>query len=302
MGSRTEITVYAPDEATAFRGTRAAFDRLRELEDVMTDYREDSELMRLCAEQSGTPVEVSDDLWRVLKAADAMARSTDGRFDHTVGPIVQLWRRASTTSIRPDEEAWRDAFQSVGWHRVEFDDGAQRITMLAPSMRLDLGGIGKGFAADEAVRVLDAHGLPRCLVNLGGDIVAGDAPPGQAGWRVSTDPINGAKPVSAWVRRDAIATSGDRYRTVIIDGTRYAHLIDPRTGQPLRRSFEVTVRGPDGATADAWASAWSVAGPDDDLEAVARRSDVSVRIRWVEGDEVRNWHGGAGAGAWGAEP
>lgn len=318
MGSRAEVTVYAPDEATAIRGVRAAFDRLRTLDAVMSDYRPDSELMRLCDQPPARPTAISDDLARVLTRATEISRQSQGCFDITVGPIVRLWRAAFTTGVHPPADALREACERVSWRTVEVRrdaDGAASATLLRPGMQLDLGGIGKGFAADEAVRVLEAHGLPRCLVDLGGDVVAGEAPPGDAGWRVRLVDADGSLSSSSSVivlARSAVATSGDQYRSVVIADERYSHIVDPRTCEPVRGSVLVTVTASDGATADAWASAWSVfagatisgapvdsAESDDEevdevdwsgFSAVSSSASVSgVRVQWRESGEVRSW-------------
>ncbi|MCA9294908.1 MAG: FAD:protein FMN transferase, partial [Phycisphaerales bacterium] len=304
-GSRAEVTVYAPDEATAIRGVRAAFDRLRSLDAVMSDYRPESELMLICDQPAGRPVEISDDLARVLARATEISRQSEGCFDITVGPIVRLWRPAFASGVRPDADAVRDAAERVSWRAVDVQmnaAGAATVTLKRPDMRLDLGGIGKGFAADEAVRVLDDHGLRRCLVDLGGDVVAGDAPPDDDGWRVRLVDADGSSSSSVvTLARSAVATSGDQYRSVVIGGERYSHIVDPRTCEPVRGRVLVTVTARDGATADAWASAWSVfagamvsdapAALDGEWSGYSAEVPevTGVRVEWESAGEVRVW-------------
>ena len=128
-------------------------------------------------------------------------------------------------------------------------------------MRLDLGGIAKGYVLQEALRVLDARGVPRALVEAGGDIVAGDAPPGRTGWRIDTPGADEAVTTrAAALTRAALATSGAAMQFVEIDGTRYSHIIDPRTGLGLTHHLTAHVIAGDGATADALATALSVVG------------------------------------------
>lgn len=126
-------------------------------------------------------------------------------------------------------------------------------------MQLDLGGIGKGFAADAALAVLASSGAPRCLVNHGGDIAAGDAPPGATGWRVALDAAAGTM---ITLCNDAVATSGDAEQFVEFGGVRYSHIVDPSTGLGLTHRTQVTVIADDATTADALASALSVMGPE----------------------------------------
>ena len=167
MGVPVRLTVYAPSEATARTACRAAFDRFAALEDVMSDYRPTSELMRLCANAGQGPQPVSDDLWRVLERAQRLARLSDGAFDVTVGPLVRLWRVARKTARLPDAPALAEAKARVGWRKVRLDPEKRTVALETPGMQLDLGGIAKGFACAEAQKALRAHGVDRALVEAG---------------------------------------------------------------------------------------------------------------------------------------
>ncbi len=266
MGVPFRIVLYAPDRARAEAAARAAFARIAELNAVMSDYDSDSELSRLSATAgSGRAVPVSDDLWRVLERAQALARRTDGAFDVTVGPAVILWRKARRDRVLPDPARLARARAAIGWRYLELDAGARTARLRVPGMKLDLGGIAKGYAVDEALKVLAAHDLHRALVSGGGDLAVNEPPPGRPGWRVEVAPPEPAPELPrrfVSLRRAALATSGDVFQHVEIGGVRYSHIVDPRTGLGLTDHSQVSVIARDGLTADSLSTAISVLGPE----------------------------------------
>ena len=184
MGTLFTITLYAPNAPTAEAAADAAFKRIDALEDIMSDYQADSELMRLCDQPYGKPVPVSADLFDVLQRAQRISQLSDGSFDATIGPCVRLWRFARKRKVLPTPAEIATAQAAVGWQKLRLDSHTRTVTLLVPNMRLDLGGIGKGYAADAAMQILKGRGLTRALVAASGDIAAGDPPPGQPGWKV----------------------------------------------------------------------------------------------------------------------
>lgn len=262
MGLPVRIVLHAPSEVEGRDAARAAFARIAELDRIMSDYRDDSDL-RAVERGAGTWVPASRELRDVLARGRAIAEATGGAFDPTVAPIVALWREARRTRTLPDPARSAAAHALVGWRGIEIDDPAGAIKLRATGMRLDLGGIAKGHILDDARRLLAARGITRTLLEAGGDIVVGDAPPGTDGWRVDTAgaPEGFAQHASA-LTRAALATSGASAQFVEIDGVRYSHAIDPRSGTPLTSGYTAMVIAPDGATADALATALTVLGPD----------------------------------------
>ena len=284
MGVQARIVLYAPDQAAAERGAVAAYDRIAALDATMSDYRRDSELMRL-AERSGTgPVPVSADLFHVLRMAERLARLSGGAFDVTAGPLVQLWRKARDTRTLPAPDTLKAARARSGYTLLRLDPEDSTATLASKDMRLDLGGIAKGFAANEALATLRAQGLPRAMIEFGGDIVTGDAPPrkrgatdtpenGATGWRI-TEPLSGR---TFHLANAAISTSGDTVQFIVIDGVRYSHVLDPRTGIPLTSRIAVTVIAPEGILSDGLATMLSVLGPEAGMRLLERTwPDVQV--------------------------
>lgn len=266
MGVPFRIVLYAPDPGTAERAAAAAFARIAALNASLSDYDSDSELSRLSATAgTGHSVPVSPDLWRVLERAQDFAERSDGAFDITVGPEVVLWRKARRDGRLPDPARLARARAATGWQHLELDQKHRTARLHVPGMKLDLGGIAKGYAVDEALKILEARGIRRALVSGGGDLVVGDPPPGRKGWRIDVPPPEGtdsAPTRQVLLRRRGLATSGDLFQHVEIDGVRYSHIVDPRTGLGLTDRSLVTVIARDGMTADALSTTVSVLGPE----------------------------------------
>lgn len=293
MGVPVEIQVYASAETAANNAAEAAYARFKELDRVMSDYDPDSELMRLCRDSGpGRPVKVSDDLWLVLSRAQELSVQTDGAFDVTLGPLTDLWRKSRRRQRPPSAEELADARQLVGYEALRLDAKQQTVELLKDNMRLDLGGIAIGYAADEALRVFQTHGLPRVLIDASGDILAGDPPPGRDHWRIEVEPLNtGRDPsqprqVLALVHC-AVTTSGDAYKFVEFDGVRYSHIVDPRTGLGLTRRSSATVIAADCMTADSLATAVSVLGPERGLELVKATPHAALYFVQIVDDRER---------------
>jgi len=271
MAVPVRIILYAPDQASANHASEGAFDRIRQLNGILSDYDSQSELSRLSKTAgTGRAVPVSEDLWRVLSAAQAVSEQSHGAFDATVGPIVRLWRRARRQRQMPSTERRERARQRVGYRLLTLEPNTHAVRLDREGMKLDLGGIAKGYAVDEAFKVLQKHGIRRALVDAGGDIRLGDPPPDRDGWRVGVAPLEVAAKPSRYLSLSgcAVATSGDAWQYVEIMGRRYSHIVDPRTGLGLTDHSSVTVVAPDGTTADALASAVSVLGPEKGLKLI----------------------------------
>jgi thiamine biosynthesis lipoprotein len=263
MGVQSRIVVYAREEEQAKRACAAAFERMAELEQILSDYRPTSELMQLCAKAGGPPVKISDDLYSVLERALQVAKRSEGAFDPTIGPMVALWRRARRSGQFPTPQEREQARAIVGWQKVRLDPHERTAQLLTAGMRLDLGGIAKGYACDEGQRVLRKHGIRSAMIEMGGDIVVSDAPPGRKGWRIAIpNATKDGSPRIEHLRNAGISTSGDTEQFVEFDGRRYSHIVDPRTGLGLTTRIAVTVVAADGLTADSLSTAISVLGAE----------------------------------------
>ncbi len=274
MGMDFKLTFYAADESSANRAAVAAYARIAELNSVMSDYDPASELSKLSKSSgSGQAIPLSDDLWNVLAVSQRLADETAGAFDITIGPLIRLWRRARRERELPSAQRLATARAAVGHQLLELDETERTATLTKPEMRLDLGGIAAGYAADEALAVLARHGIRRVLIDASGDLLAGDPPPGERGWKIGIAPLaDTAEPSRyVWLAHRAISTSGDAFQFVEIDGIRYSHIVDPQTGLGMTTSLAVVVVAQDCITADSLATALSVFGSERGLEFVERR-------------------------------
>ncbi len=256
MGTLFRLKMYAETEQAARAAAGAAFERVRDLDARLSDYKPESELNSLSTE----PRRLSDDLFRVLEHAHQLARDTGGAFDVTAGPIVRLWRQARKTGALPSQQQIESAMRVSGYRNLGLDSVSRSAYLRVGGMQLDLGGIAKGYAAGEALLVLRTRGITRALVAASGDIAIGDAPPGSEGWRVGIDPFekgSGFERVLT-LRNCAVSTSGDANQFTEIGGVRYSHIVDPRTGWALTRRIAMTVVANGGMIADALATAGSV--------------------------------------------
>jgi len=271
MGSQFHLVLYSPDAATARRASRAAYDRIAALDAALSDYNPDSELMRLCDRAGGPPVKVSDDLFDVLQRAYVMYERSEGAFDVTVGPVVRLWRRATRDHKMPAADRLAEARELVGSDKLKLDAKAKTVQLLKRGMKLDLGGIAKGYASQAAVDVLKREGIDRALCAGAGDIVVSNPPPGNEGWTIGIAPLEafGVKSQKRLLLANrAVSTAGDTERFVEIDGKRYSHIVDPKTGLGVVDRASVTVIADDGATSDALDTAAYGLGPERGLKLV----------------------------------
>ena len=286
MGTKFSIQLYSESEQQAHQAFESAFARIQQLNEILSDYRADSEISRLSAPSTNGPErQVSDALWEVLSRGQQISRMSEGAFDMTLGPVTTLWRDSRRSRQLPDRQSLQQAIESTGYRNLRLIESPRSVSLTRPGMRLDLGGIAKGFALDEAMIELKRVGIQRALINGGGDLIASEPPPDARGWRIGLVGLSDDAPPSefVWLANLAIATSGDLWQFVEIDGVRYSHLINPKTGIGLTQSSSVTVIAPTAMDADAIASAVSVLGPKDGLKLLKRHPRFDGRIVHKQG-------------------
>ena len=291
MGTLVRITLYASGDQAAKDAFRAAFDRIRDLDRILSDYRPDSELNQITTAGSGRAVPVSEDLFVVLAASQELAEATGGAFDITQGPVIRLWREARATARVPDPAALQDAARRSGFRKLHLDAEHRTVTFDMTGMALDVGAIGKGYAASEAIEVLDGLGVRHALVAVSGDLAFSEAPPGQRGWRIgvySGEPLPGV-PAMLELTNAAVSTSGSSEQHVDIGGRRYSHIIDPASRMALVDDITVTVIARHGLDADGLDTAVSVLGVDRGLALIESRPGTAALIiqRTSAGTTVR---------------
>jgi thiamine biosynthesis lipoprotein len=263
MGTACNITVYADNEKEARASATAAFEEMARLESVMSDYIEyhpDSELLQLAKHASEDPAdarEVSDDLWPVLTRSVKVHDATDGAFDITAKPFINMWRTSRDRRELPPKQAIDRMRPFVGMQHLVLDVEKQTARLAKQGAWLDLGGIAKGYIVDRALDVLKARGLTIAQVQAGGDMALGDAPPGLKGWPINVADFprkDSEQGLSFWHKKGGVSVSGDAFRFVEIEGVRYSHVIDPRTGLGVTGSRYCCVKGPSAFATDAAAT------------------------------------------------
>lgn len=290
MGLPFRMVLYATNQAAADAAARAAFARIAQLNNIMSDYDTDSELSRLSRTSGeGRAIPLSPDLWLVLSRAQQIAERTDGAFDVTVGPCVSLWRKARRERKLPRVDLLTEALNAVGWRKLKLDPQQRTATLAVPNMRLDLGSIAKGHAIDEALRILGTNGIRSALVTGGGDMAASQPPPGRPGWRITLAPLDvtNAPPERFVLLKNAgLGTSGDLFQHVEIDGRRYSHIVNPRTGYGLTDHSLVTVIAQDCITANTLATASSVMGPEAGMKLVEQTRRAALHMVRKPGEVI----------------
>lgn len=281
MGTLVRIVVHVPDADAARQSFRAGFDRIAQLDRTLSDYRPDSELNEISRTAVGRAVPVSADLFAVLRASQELAEATDGAFDVTQGPVIRLWREARKTGRAPEAAALNEAAARSGFRRLRLDRERRTVMLDSAGMALDVGAIGKGYAASEALREVSRHGVGSALVAVSGDLAFSGAPPGQRGWRIgvhSEDAEAVKVPAMLELTHLAVSTSGSSEQFVEIDGRRYSHVIDPSSRMGLVEDVTVTVIAAHGLEADGLDTAVGVLGPDRGLALIESRPGVAAVV------------------------
>lgn len=260
MGCEVRVEIYAANEATAVTGARRAFDEINRIDLVLSDYAASSEVRSL---------EGASDRWRALSPdlASAMTEShliwiaTGGAFDVTRGSLSHRWRDARKTGVPPTRAQLDLALANSGWGLLEFNVSTRELRLKNPYLRFDFGGIGKGFAAHRAMLAAQSHGERCVLVAIAGDIACGDPPPSKPGWTIGiASGLENDAAGCVTLSNTCISTSGDQFQHLAEGGRRHSHIIDPRSGSAISTRRGATVISPNGAQADALATALCVDG------------------------------------------
>ncbi|MDB5000685.1 MAG: FAD:protein transferase [Mucilaginibacter sp.] len=262
MGSPFTITICCIDSVAASKAANAAFIKADELNGILSDYLDNSEINRLSASSGkGKYMPVSAPLFDILERSLEAACLSGGNYDVSIGPLVKLWRQARKTKILPNGDSLRSARQKTNYKYIHLDTVNHAVWLEKAGMKLDIGGLGKGFVAAAVLEVLKKNGFFCAMVNAGGKIVIGQPPAEAAGWLIGIN-APGEKeailPHLLLLSEMAVATSGDIYQYVEFNGKRYSHIINPKTGKGLTIRRNVTAIAKDGTTADWLATACSV--------------------------------------------
>jgi thiamine biosynthesis lipoprotein len=268
MGTFARVVVIAADRNTADISTEAAFAEIYKVDELMSRYKSDSQISIVNRDGLKSAVEVSESTYEVLKRSVEISKLTDGAFDITVGPLVDIFRSAEKKEAAPSEEQIAQAKSKIGYEKLNLDDDNKTVRLTVEGMRLDLGGIAKGYAVDKAIEAAQKDGVLGAMVDIGGDICCfGKAPQGKNNWLIglknpSTSSDAGEDNILLELKltNQAVATSGDYQQFVLIKDKRFSHIINRRTGTSAEGLSSVTIIAENATDADALATAVSVMG------------------------------------------
>ena len=261
MGTSVEITLMGENEEMAQKAAFQAFQEIKRIEHLMSPWVESSDVTRINRSAGNERVRVSSETAEVIKRAQEISKLSEGGFDITVGPLVQLWRKARERGVPPEMEDVKETLNSVNFRNLKTHYGG-KVFLKKKEMAIDLGGIAKGYAVDRAFGLLKSLGYRNLVVNAGGDLRVGESKP-EGPWSIGIQhPRNPEKIIARISLSDtAMATSGDYEKFFIHQGKRYHHILHPKNGFPAEGCQSVTVLHKEATTADALASAIFVFGP-----------------------------------------
>ena len=295
MGAQFSIILYAEDKTAAARASRSAFERVEELNQMMSDYIDDSEV-NLLSEKSGSGewMKVSPELFFLLKTSLQISEKTGGLFDVTMGPLTHEWRfiRMMEDPELPAEEELKRLLRRTGYRHIELDKPTKSVRLKEENMQIDLGGIAKGYAAEEAIKTLQKSGIKSALVDAGGDITLSAPPPGQKNWSVAVPKGTASgKPgmISLQLNGLTVTTSGDMFQFVEIEGERYSHIINPKTGRGGTSRIQASVVSENSMYADAYASVLTLMDPVKGIELMNNLKNTEAVILEFTDDAVKEW-------------
>jgi thiamine biosynthesis lipoprotein len=284
MGTLVTITAVAETESTAQAAAKSGFTEIRRLEELLSTWIPTSELSRVNAAAGSAAVHVSPETMEVVQRSLQAADMTDGGFNIAIGSAVEAWSVTERQHIPTDTEL-QQLIPLVDLHGVHVDVRDQTISLERAGMRIDVGGIGKGYAADRAVEMMRKAGADAGVVALSGDIKTFGRLPNGLRFPIGIQHPRRERAVLAWIdlQDEAISTAGDYERFFERDGVRYHHILDPKTLQPARRCQSVTVIAREGVWADGLDTGIFVMGPERGMDLVEHLPDVEAIIVDADG-------------------
>ncbi|MGD0497780.1 MAG: FAD:protein FMN transferase [Bryobacteraceae bacterium] len=264
MGSTYTVELYGYDRTQMEAAADAALDEARDLDDLLSNYKPDSQWSQVNSRAAEGPVKVSPELFGLLEVCQEYSRESQGAFDITVGPLMKVWGFYKGTGHLPHRAEVAAALTKVGYRHVKLDAAAQTVAFDRPGVELDPGGIGKGYAVDRMVDVLRKHGVRAAFVAGSASSLYGiGVPPDEPrGWKVEIkDPRSPSKTIAEVFLNDmSMSTSGSYEKFFRAEGKTYSHIMDPRTGYPAQGSSSVSVVAPRTIDSEAWAKPYFVNG------------------------------------------
>ncbi len=277
MGTIVSIQLVDKNPDHAKHLIDRVLDIMKNLSHEMNSHTPDSEVSLINRKADSSQIVVSTDIIDVIKMSIKISKLTNGAFDITVKPLLDLWPIYKSNNFKiPDRNDLLDALSLVGWQNIEIDEKKHTVFFKKRGMQIDLGGIAKGYIVDRAISFLRKQGVKGALINAGGDIYALGSAPGGKAWRIGIQHPRNSRQFMAILelKNKAVVTSGDYERYIIKNGVRYTHIVDPRTGFTTRETASVTLIGNSTAFVDGLATAMMVLGVKEGLKALSNTKQV----------------------------
>ena len=282
MGSTYSVELYGRDRVSLEAAADAAMDEARRLDDLLSNYKPESEWSQVNRHAAEKPMRISPELFQLLSACLEYSRESEGAFDISVGPLMKVWGFYKGTGHLPHRAEVAAALTKTGYGHVHLDPKAQTVWFDKPGVELDPGGIGKGYAVDRMVDVLRKKGIQIALVAGSGSSIYGmGAPPSEPrGWAIDIkNPWDQSKTAAeVFLKNESMSTSGSYEKFFRAEGKTYAHIMDPRTGYPAQGSVSVSVISPLTIDSEAWAKPYFVNG----RQWAARHKPKDFRVFFCE--------------------
>lgn len=280
MDTFVEISCYSSDRETVQQAMQDAFEEIERIEKVFSKFDEKSEVSMVNRLAGFGEVNITREMFEVISRSIYYSKITEGSFDITVAPIIDMWNLARKKGTMPDDEAIIEALRHTGYKNIAIDENNLTVRFLDNGMKIDLGGIVKGYAVDRAKDIILSHGIESGLINIGGNMFAVGAPPGKQSWKIGIQHPRDKKNIIYKIdlKDRAVSTSGDYERFFTLGGMRFSHIINPMDGRPAEGVVSVTVTADSAEEADALSTAVFVMGVEKGLRFIEGLKDMKVFI------------------------
>jgi thiamine biosynthesis lipoprotein len=288
MGSRFEITAISEDEALAWKGINAAVYEITRIEKLISSWDSNSQTSEVNRKAGIKAVKVDRELYDLIKRAKKISTLTNGAFDISYASMDKIWRFDGSVTTLPSENEIKSSVAKINFNDIILDEQENTVFLKNEGMKIGFGAIGKGYAANRGKKIMKDLGIESGIVNAGGDLITWGKEANGADWSIGiSDPKNKLK-VLAWltVGEMAVVTSGNYEKFIMINGERYSHIIDPRSGYPVHGLKSVTIICPDAELADALATSVFILGREKGIHLIDQLKGVEVMVV-DDNDEIR---------------
>ena len=280
MGSRFDITIVADDSLSAEQNIDKVISEISRIEDLISEWKPETQISEVNRNAGIKPVKVDQEVFDITKRALWFSEITDGAFDISIAAMDKIWKFDGSLTEKPSEEQIKRSIEKVGYRNIILDSINSTIFLKLPGMKIGFGATGKAYAAHKGKELMQSLGMKAGIVNASGDMTVWGKQPNGKPWKIGvTDPKDANKIYKTIsLKNKAIVTSGNYEKFVMLDGKRYSHIIDPKTGWPSSELVSVTVFGPNAEIANGFSTSIMVLGMRKGKELLKRFSEYKMII------------------------